>query len=102
MKRVLAVGLVALLSSPAAAAPPIDPALAASAFDEARALSDADGGKLWGRRLYGPMLFVDRETRAVVANEPDREGHLHKEGAIFTGTLPDSVLVANTATRWAG
>lgn len=49
--------------------PPFDVAHAKVYFDEARALSDKDGGKLWGRPLYGALFFVDGQSRSVIANE---------------------------------
>ncbi|HKG20785.1 MAG TPA: hypothetical protein VKC34_02715, partial [Blastocatellia bacterium] len=81
---------------------PIDAALAHSHFQEARALCERDDGKLWGVSLCGPMLFVDRATRTVVANRGDREGRLTRDGEVFIGKLPERVNVANTATDWAG
>ena len=71
-------------------------------FQEAKAASDRDGGKLWGVTLYGPMLFVDEATRSVAANEPDKNGILRKEANVFVGKLPDEINVANTAVNWAG
>jgi hypothetical protein len=71
-------------------------------FQEAKAASDRDGGKLWGVTLYGPMLFVDEATRSVVTNEPDKSGFLHREGNLFVGKLPGEINVANTAVNWAG
>ncbi len=82
--------------------PPIDAAQAQHAFDEAKALSVRDGGKLWGKSLYGPMLFVDPESRRVVANQADAQGLLHKEGGVFTGILPKEIGIANTAMNWSG
>ena len=85
-----------------ASAPAIDPAQAAAAFREIRELSAADGGRLWGVEIYGPLLFVDPSTRAVAANQADAEQHLTKTGEIFTGILPPNVVIANTAVDWAG
>lgn len=106
---VVTAALLAMLSAfgDARAARPDEPAAiepdrAARFFDEARALSDADGGELWGVKLYGPMLFVDRRTRTVTANMSDEDGHLAQTGVIHSGTLPDDVLIANTATDWSG
>jgi hypothetical protein len=81
---------------------PIDQAKAAQYFEEARRLSAADGGRLWGVALYGPMFFVDPETSEVVANQADTEGKLTKHGAVWTGKLPPEIGAANTAVRWAG
>ena len=63
--------------------PTIDTALAYQYFQEAHALCSRDNGRLWGVSLCGPMLFVDRQTRAVVANQADREGILTKSGNVF-------------------
>ena len=100
---VLAAIVLLLVAHPAPAQQPaIDPALAGGYFAEAQALCTADGGRLWGVSLCGPMLFVDRKTRSVVANQADREGVLTKQGEVFTGTLPQRVNIANTAVEWAG
>lgn len=97
--------LLILFSSPSPAQgqnSPIDPVLAVRYFDEATDLCRRDDGKLWGVSLCAPLLFVDRTTRAVVANQADRENILNKNGDIFTGQLPGSVNIANTTTGWAG
>ena len=80
----------------------IDLSLARSYFDEAAAISDLDGGELWGRPLYGPMLFADPATRMVVANEADLSRALKPEGNVFVGTLPQKMNISNTATVWSG
>jgi hypothetical protein len=61
-------------------------AVAQLVFDNARIASAEDGGKLWGKPLYGPMILVDRETKSFVKNDGT------------TGTLPKETIVANTAT----
>lgn len=100
-RSALAAGLAALLlPSPAAAAP--DPADAARVFAEAQALCERDDGALWGTSLCGPILLVDYTDRAVVSNVADKEGRLIAAGSVFTGTLPESVIIANTPTEWAG
>jgi len=71
-------------------------------FDETRLASEEDGGRLWGKPLYGPMLFVDPQTRFAVANRADGEGVLKAADGVFTGTLPPTVAVANTAVTWNG
>lgn len=81
---------------------PIDIALASQYFQEARTLCSRDNGKLWGVSLCAPILFVDRKTRTIVANQADREGVLIKDGNVFVGKLPAKVNIANTAIEWAG
>src|SRR5271168_3749964 len=80
----------------------IDPAKAGAAFAEAQQMSAKDSGRLWGKPLYGPMLFVQPATRVAVANEADAGGVLHQEGNVYVGTLPKDVVVANTAVEWGG
>ena len=79
-------------------APPLTPEAARAVFDEMAALSESDGGTLWGVPLYGPMLLVEPSTRRVLANGPG-DG-LQLEDGVHTGTLPSSVPVANTAVTW--
>lgn len=80
----------------------IDAALAGRYFQEAEAICKSDNGRLWGVSLCGPMLFVDPDTRVVVANQSDREGRLTKKGGLFLGRLPEEVAAANTSINWAG
>jgi hypothetical protein len=89
-------------SSIGATSPEIDSARAARYFAEAREIANKDDGKLWGRSIIGPLLFVDPVTRAVAASSPDREQHLKALDGIYVGTLPANVLIANTAVDWAG
>ena len=81
---------------------PIDLDLAKAYFDEAHRLAELDGGKLWGKSLAGPLLFVDPRSRFAVANQLDETRTLTPMGKIFVGTLPANVPLANTAVRWAG
>jgi len=64
--------------------------------------SEDDGGKLWGRPLYGPTLFFDPASGAVVANQADKEGKLREQSGVFAGTVPHDFAGANTALDWAG
>lgn len=58
------------------------------------------GQALWRTSLCGPMMIADPQTREVVAN---RAGPgLTAEGELFTGTLPASLPIANTAIEWNG
>lgn len=54
-------------------------------------MCDRDAGKLWGLSLCGPTLFVARDTREVVGNEPTP-----------AAKLPESIGIANTAVDWNG
>ncbi len=80
----------------------IDLAQAKTRFAEAKQLARADNGRLWGKSVDGPMLFVDPRTRFVVGNQADAEGVLKPAAGIFLGKLPPKVPIANTACQWAG
>lgn len=95
---------LAMLASTASAQtpPPIDIAQAKAIFAETKDISDKEGGKLWGIKLYGAMFFVDPQTRYVVANEPDPQGVLHAQDGVYVGTLPKDVLISNAPMEWEG
>jgi hypothetical protein len=59
-------------------------------FDELRAMCARDAGRMWGISICGPTMIVDRQTRAVVANEA------------APATLPKEIGIANTAVDWNG
>jgi hypothetical protein len=98
------VGMLSLASMLAQADPQPDNTIAQAkkVFADAHAVSDKEGGQLWGRKLYGRMLLVDYETRAVVANEPDPQGVLHATDGVYVGTLPASLIISNAPTEWEG
>jgi hypothetical protein len=94
---------IAFAAPSAQSAPsPIDMEQAKAAFAEAEAVSNKEGGRLWGRKLYGGLFFVDPETRAVVANEPDSDGVLHAANGVYVGTLPKELIVSNAPIEWQG
>src|SRR3569833_2133565 len=94
MKKML-IYLLAFAVTATAQAP-----LAASYFKEAEAA--AKNQQLWKVPLYGPMLFVDQQSRLSYANMPDSAGILNPGGGVYTGSLPKDVMDANTAIHWGG
>jgi hypothetical protein len=98
----LLMSICASASAAPPASPPIDMGQAKAAFAEAEAVSNQEGGRLWGKKLYGALFFVDPATRAVVANEPDPDGVLHAADGFYVGTLPPKILVSNAPTEWQG
>src|SRR5690606_22457279 len=97
-----AASLVAGAALPTAARAAPDPDLASTLFARAEAICRRDDGAMWGVSLCGPVLLVDHTDRRVLASAPDAEGRLEKAGDGYAGTLPADVVVANTATDWAG
>jgi len=81
---------------------PLTPKVAQQCFQEAQRLCEQDAGRLWGVSLYGPILFADPKTRAVIASQADREGLLTQQDGVFVGTLPPEETIAGTVKDWAG
>jgi hypothetical protein len=81
---------------------PTDTALVRHYLQEADSIAAGDAGLLWGHSLAGPMMMVDRNTRAIIANVADGEGRLKQAGTVFVGTLPADQNVSNTGFNWAG
>lgn len=98
----LAAALLLLSATGVAARSQPETAAATAAFEQARSLCEADGGRAWGVSLCGPMLIADPATRGVIANMDGLETPLEREGVLFRGRLPDAVPIANTAVRWNG
>ena len=81
---------------------PIDLNLAAQYFHELKTISDNDAGHLWGVTLYGPTIFVDPNTRTVVANQMNNGHSLTPDHGAFVGTLDKNINISNTAAEWSG
>lgn len=71
-------------------------------FTEARRLADRDAGKLWGRSLAGPILWVDMASQLLIADRADPAGVLKPAGAVFVAPIPPDMMLANTAVDWGG
>jgi hypothetical protein len=102
MRFTLLMFICAIASAAPPAPAPIDIAQAKAAFAEADGVSNREGGRLWGKKLYGSLFFVDPETRAIVANEADPDGVLHAANGVFVGTLPHDLIVSNAPIEWEG
>ncbi|MFA5419145.1 MAG: hypothetical protein WC341_11870, partial [Bacteroidales bacterium] len=62
----------------------------------------SEQGHLWNHKLDGPLLLINRDTRTVIANEPDDEGFLKKQGDFYVGLFPENLNIANSTTNWLG
>ncbi len=71
-------------------------------FSDLKAHLTKENGELWNHQLYGPILLVDEKNQLLIANEPDSNNVLIKNGKVFTGTLPKEMLVAETTINWNG
>jgi hypothetical protein len=71
-------------------------------FKEIKEVCDNDNGRLWGKNLYGPIMFVDRTSRRIIANMPDKEGLLKGKDGVFSGVYPKELLISNTPVTYGG
>lgn len=58
--------------------------------------------QLWGKDLYGALLFVNPASRQLYSNAPDSADILKTDNKIYSGVLPIKVNIANTSLHWSG
>jgi hypothetical protein len=71
-------------------------------FSDIEQICNRDSGKLWGENLYGPIIFVDRTTRHMIANLPDKDGILKSKDGVYTGLYPKESLISNAPVVFGG
>lgn len=71
-------------------------------FNAIKEISDSDGGRLWGYNLNGPVMFVDRESRRIIASSPDSEGILKLKDNVWIGTYPREKIIDVIAVEFGG
>jgi hypothetical protein len=71
-------------------------------FVRVKQICDKDNGNLWGKPVYGPILVIDSKTRKLIANEPDNENLLKKDGIVYVGTFPENLIISNSTTQFGG
>jgi hypothetical protein len=71
-------------------------------FSEIESACNRDNGKLWGKNLYGPVMFIDRPSRKIFANYPDNEGILKQKDGIYTGSYPKELIIDNSSKLFGG
>lgn len=69
-------------------------------FSDVDSLLRIDNGKFWGKNLYGPIIFVDPETRLFYSNENNQYNSFNRIGSIYKDSLPSEINIANTAVDW--
>ena len=69
-------------------------------FKSVEDICNRDDGTLWGKNLYGPMMFIDRTSRRIIANQPDNDGILKEKDGIYTGLYPKELIVSNTPVQF--
>jgi hypothetical protein len=71
-------------------------------FKAIEEICNRDNGQLWGKKLNGPLMFVDRRSRLVIANEADNQGLLKGKDGYFTGFFPWEMIVNNAPAYFGG
>ena len=78
------------------------PEKAVKCFKDIEEACMRDGGNLWGKNLYGPLMFIDRTSRKIIANQPDNEGLLKLKDGIYTGLYPREKIITTTTVSFGG
>lgn len=78
------------------------PGLATTYFRMIEEICKNDDGRLWGENLYGPLMFVDRRNRQIIANQPDRHSLLREKEGIYTGYYPKELIINNITVDFGG
>lgn len=78
------------------------PEKAIASFSEIEQACNRDAGNLWGKNLYGPLMFVDRTSRKITANQPDREGLLKLRDGVYSGSYPAESIINTSAVIFGG
>jgi hypothetical protein len=71
-------------------------------FKQIEDICNLDNGRLWGKNLYAPLMFIDRANRRIISNSPDEEGLLKYNNGIYTGVYPKDLLISNAPIHYGG
>jgi hypothetical protein len=71
-------------------------------FNSIEVICNRDNGKLWGKNLYGPMMFIDRTSRKIISNTPDKEGLLKGKDGVYTGLYPKELIINFFPVKFGG
>lgn len=71
-------------------------------FSSIEEICRADAGNLWGENLAGPIMYVDRVSRKIIANAPDKENLLKLKDGVYTGIYPKEKLIDVIAVEFGG
>lgn len=75
---------------------------ASGLFAEAQRVCEADGGKLWGENLWGPVLLVRDSDKLTFTNESALLPVSQKIDTLYCGILDSDIVVAGSAIRFKG
>ena len=78
----------------------LTPEKATGYFKSIEEICNRDSGKLWGKNLYAPVMFVERVTRRITANKPDNEGILKSKDEVYTGVSKRTYIKQCSCDIW--
>ncbi|HEX2921264.1 MAG TPA: hypothetical protein VHO50_08880 [Bacteroidales bacterium] len=77
-------------------------AKASAYFSKVEEICKLDNGSMWGKNLYGPIMYVETETRRIYANQQDSMGLLKHKDGIYTGLYPNELVIMNSPVVYGG
>jgi hypothetical protein len=80
----------------------LTPEKASKYFKIVKEICDRDNGKLWGKNLYGPLMYIDRTSRKIISNSPDNEGLLKEKDGIYSGYFPKELIINFAPVKFGG
>lgn len=80
----------------------LTPAKALQYLSKVEEACSRDNGRLWGKNLYGPVMYIDRGSRKIIASHPDSGGLLREKDGIWTGTFPRELIISTDQVRFGG
>jgi hypothetical protein len=75
---------------------------AVASFKNVEEICNKDAGNLWGQNLFGPLMYVDRHSRKIFANQEDIDGLLKLKDGIYTGFYPRESIIGTSAATFGG
>lgn len=78
------------------------PEKASSYIKDIQDICYSDNGKLWGRNLYGPVMFVERSSRRITANMSDSQGILKLKDGVYIGIFPKELVLTDGPVVFGG
>lgn len=69
---------------------------------QVKELLNSDNGNLWGKHLYGPIIFLFPDSKLLVANENDESNSFSKLGDLYYCPMSTDLGIANTSATFRG
>ncbi len=94
--------LAATISVSCQSVPKNEIAKAEKCLNQVKELLDHDNGNLWGKHLYGAIIFIFPDSKIIVANENDESNSFSKSNDLYYYPLSPDLGYANTSATYRG